>query len=164
MVVVPIPCQGLKSMSSIYPKYYKQISYSLLCVWMLLGLCGCLPRFIAHYDPTTDQMLTNLQRQVNGLLIQVNTTIGTRKARYRYYIKRYQNIDVLLAMLKTRVRAIPKNTITIQQIQLLANSISQLQALHKKGFKKLKQVLLLQTLFNTQIGAILKLELAKKYG
>lgn len=135
----------------------------LLFVFMIaFVITACTVNLVSQYDPTTDKMVTQLQRQVDSLLLNIKEHVGTHKGKYRYYQKQYDKILVDTQELLTRTEAIPHNQLTVRQVKLLQNSLQNLQKLHKIGFKSIKQVSLVQQAIDSIFLSILKLELAKK--
>ena len=89
---------------------------------------------------------------------------GLPECAYDNHKKFYQDSKVTISAIEVRAKAIPKNTITIEQIGLLKDSLDKLEKLHKLGCFSAGQVENLRNSFNTSFTAILKLELAKKRG
>ena len=69
-----------------------------------------------------------------------------------------------ISSLLVRARAMADNHITVSQLELLSSSNSNLAQLHQLGCFTLTQVSELWVSFDASFSAILKLELAKKYG
>ena len=125
-------------------------------------LCACQSLNIPQYDAKTDQAVTKIQTQVNSLFISIKENLHSKKSAERYYQKDYQKILVRLHVLLTRQEALPHNTTTREQVELLIDSIEKLQQRHKLGFKNEKELKALQHLINRHFRAILTLELAKR--
>ena len=88
---------------------------------------------------------------------------------YKKHTQFYLESKVDLSAIKVRAAAIPKNEITVQQLELLASSLDSLEQLHKLKDKKsecipAQEIEPLRIAFNSSSTAILKLELAKKRG
>ncbi len=153
-----------------------RIHYLLLFLTLLLfTFNGCNVKYISSYDETTDKSVTALQRKVESLFITLESQDGLPECAYDNHTKFYQDAKVELSSIKVRAAAIPKNEITAKQIELLYNSLSDLEKLHKIKKKKTKEsgelkcisadeIKPLRTAFNSSFTAILKLELAKKRG
>ncbi len=116
---------------------------------------------IAPYNAAVTQQIVGLQKQVDTLLLNVEQSVGTPRANYSRYVKSYNQIQVNLTSIITQAKAIPHNALTVKQLQLLQNTINDLQKLHKMGFKTSKQVQLIEQSINQSFSAILKLEYAK---
>ncbi len=134
---------------------------SFLC---LLVFSGCTEiRLISEYDEQTDKSITQFQRKIEAFLISLERNIGTEQAKYENNTQYYDEFKVDLSAIRVRAAAIPKNSITIQQIDLLIDSLNNLEKLHQHGLTR-EDIGPLRTAFNTSCTAILKLELAKKRG
>jgi len=133
-------------------------------LFFLLALSGCTSiRLIANYDEQTDTSITAFQRKMETFLTGLERNAGKPEARYEANVQFYDEARVDLSVIHVRAAAIPKNDITIKQIDLLIDSLSKLEELHGQGISR-EQVAPLRTAFNTTCTAILKLELAKKRG
>jgi hypothetical protein len=125
---------------------------------------GCTIKLISDYDETTDKAVTQLQRKVDGFLVDMQRKAGTPEAAYARNAQFYDEARVDVDAIRVRVQAIPKNDITVQQITLIQDSLEKLEQLHKLGFSSPEEIAPLRTAFDTSFTAILKLELAKKRG
>ncbi|CAM4302838.1 hypothetical protein [Pseudoalteromonas byunsanensis] len=147
----------------------------ILFISMLFVVSGCAVKLIATYDETTDKNVTALQRKFETFLIDLETKDGLPECSYEKNSDFYSESKVDLSAIKVRAEAIPQNEITVEQVSLLADSLSDLESLHKLKDKKSKssgqlkcissnEVALFRSAFNSSFTAILKLELAKKRG
>jgi hypothetical protein len=127
----------------------------LLCV-------ACQSLQMPHYDATSEQLLTQIQRQTDRLLVEVEHNIGLKKNRYVLYQHQYKEIFIELHVLTTRIKALPHNQTSTQQVTLLLDSLRKLQARHKLGFKNVAEIRGLQQLLDGQFQAMLKFELSKE--
>ena len=118
-------------------------------------------RLIAPYNAAITQQIVSLQKQVDSVLLRVEQGVGTPRANYSRYVKSYNQIQVNLTSIITQASAIPRNELSVKQLQLLKNSINDLQKLHKMGFKTAKQVQIIEQSIDQSFAAILKLEYAK---
>jgi len=118
---------------------------------------------ISEYDKEIDITVTAFQKKMTRFLISLERNIGKEKSEYSNNTEFYDEIRVDLSAIKVRAAAIPKNEITIKQINLLIENVSNLERLHKLGITPV-DIPPLRTAFNTSCTAILKLELAKKRG
>jgi hypothetical protein len=159
----------MKGLNSI--KMFKVV----VLLFMMILLSGCTITQISSYDEVTDKAISSLQRKVESFLIKLETKDGLPECTYKENSKFYSEAKVDLSAIKVRAQAIPKNEITIEQIQLLDNSLNDLETLHKYKDKKSQkenklyciskdEVAPLRIGFNSSFTAILKLELAKKRG
>src|SRR5574341_1124739 len=136
----------------------------LLCLAVGLALSGCAIRLIADYDERVDEATGETQRKVETFLTRLERTVGTPAADYPHHVAVYDDVRVDLSALKVRASAIPKNSITVEQIDLVSDSWSRLEQLHKVGFKSKEEITPVRRNFNQAFTQILKLELAKKRG
>ena len=133
-------------------------------LFTILVVSGCAGvRLISEYDRETDVAVTRFYRKMEGFLVSLERNIGKEKAQYENHTAFYDGIKVDLSALRVRAAAIPKNEITIQQIDLLIENVDRLEAIHKLGLT-CEDIPPLRTAFNEICTAILKLELAKKRG
>jgi len=137
-----------------------------LLLWLTVGiaLSGCAIRLVADYDEHVDKATTEIQRKVETFLTRLERLVGTPAADYSQHVALYDDVRVDLSALKVRASAIPKNRITVEQIDLLSDSWSKLEQLHKIGFKSREEIAPLRRNFNQAIAQILTLELAKRRG
>lgn len=133
-------------------------------LFFLSTLSACTSiRLISEYDRETDIAVTAFQRKMEGFLISLERNIGKEEAEYKNNVGFYDGVKVDLSALRVRVAAIPKNEITIQQIDLLIGNVDNLERIHKLGITQ-EDIYPLRIAFNESCTAILKLELAKKRG
>lgn len=128
----------------------------------VLTLAGCSGiKLISEYDRETDIAVTAFQKKMERFLIFLERNIGKEKAEYKNNTGFYDGIRVDLSAIRVRASAIPKNEITIQQIDLLIKNVGNLESIHKLGISQ-EDIPPLRTAFNGSCTAILKLELTKK--
>ena len=140
------------------------ILMGLACVLLAVALSGCTNiRLIADYDDQIDKSVTELQRKCETFLTGLERNAGQPEAQYGANAKFYDEAKVDLSAIRMRAAAIPKNDITLKQLDLLADNLDNLEKLHKIGLPR-EQIKPLRSAFNTGFTAILKLELAKKRG
>ncbi len=133
----------------------------LACV-LVLGLgAGCV-HFVADYDEQLDQGVSDVLRQFQTLFTRMERTAGTDGALYANYVAAYDEIRTKLRVLSARARAHEKNDLTVQQLDLLLDTLRQVEELHKLGPIPIEQQGPLRRAVETSCSAILKLELAKK--
>ncbi|WP_432695859.1 hypothetical protein ACQUQP_15130 [Marinobacterium sp. YM272] len=147
----------------------------ILLLSFMLVISGCTVKLIASYDETTDKNVTSLQRKTETFLTDLEAKYGLPECSYEKNATFYSESKVDLSAIKVRAEAIPKNDITVKQLDLLESSLNDLESLHKLKDKKTKdkgslecisidEIDPLRTAFNSSFTAILKLELAKKRG
>ncbi|UCC71429.1 MAG: hypothetical protein JSV86_13665 [Gemmatimonadota bacterium] len=129
----------------------------------LIGL-GCQVKLVADYDEITDRSVTALQREFERFFVEVERKIGTPEADHANYVDFYDGVRAELGVIRVRAAARPKNEITIRQLDLLAENVDNLEALHELGFDDPEELEPLRSAFQQSFQAILTLELAKKRG
>jgi len=140
------------------------IASRIITLILILALTRCAGiQLISEYDKEIDIAVTAFQKKITKFLISLEKNIGKEKPEYRNNTEFYDEIKIDLSAIKVRAAAIPKNEITIKQINLLIENVSNLEKLHKLGITPV-DIPPLKTAFNTSCTAILKLELAKKRG
>ena len=107
---------------------------------MLFALTGCSVKLISSYDEKTDNAVTQLQKEVETFFVTIEGQAGLPECAYENHKKFYQDSKVTISAIEVRARAIPKNTITIEQIELLKDSLEKLEKLHKLGCFSADQV------------------------
>ncbi len=139
----------------------------------LLVLAGCQVQFISDYDEQTDHAATALQQKIEDFLLRMQAAsesdLPEARALRPFEANQdfYREVEVDLSSMRLRAEAIPQNNLTIEQIGLLEQSMQSMRQLHiEAGDRGLRRVVVipLRTGINTQLGAIIKLELAKKRG
>lgn len=143
-------------------QYWRILSFFFVCTLMILF--GCSIKLISSYDETTDKTVTALQKKVESFFVTVESQEGLPGCEYENHKKFYDEVKVEISAMEVRARAIPKNEITIKQIELLKDSLSKLESLHKISCLSKDQIEPLRIAFNSSFTAILKLEFAKKRG
>lgn len=140
------------------------IASRIITLILILALTGCASiQLISEYDKEIDIAVTAFQKKMTRFLVSLERNIGKEKSEHRNNTEFYDEIRVDLSAIRVRAAAIPKNEITIKQINLLIENVSNLERLHKLGITPV-DIPPLRTAFNTSCTAILKLELAKKRG
>lgn len=148
-------------------------AFVIIQLWLAfliaLAASGCTVKLIADYDESTDKSVTALQRKLATFFVDVESKIAKPEGAHDKYVETYKELRVDISALELRVNALPKNTITQQQIALLKANLTSLELLHKAGFGQgeagARAALgAAQKDFDTALAAILKLELAKKRG
>ncbi len=135
------------------------------CIFTLLyvlAFSGCANiRFIADYDEKTDTSVTQFRHNTDIFLTFLERNVGTDEAKYENNTRFYDDAKVTLRDIRSRAQAIPKNEITIKQVDLLVENVGKLEQLHRLGIT-VDDIALLRSSFDISCTAILKLELAKK--
>lgn len=140
--------------------FLKQFCY-LLFVFCLAGCCNI--RLVSDYDEQTDKAATAFQRKIEMFFTFLEQNADKPEGKYEQNINFYNEAKVDLSSLRVRAAALPENGITVQQVDLLIDSLNNLEELHKTGLTR-EQIPPLRSAFNISCTAILKYELAKKRG
>ena len=142
------------------------------CLWIaenglvlsiLLALGGCSLVSISSYDSSADKGITKLHKQTAEFFAEF-TKADELGCGYSHHLPFYQNSKVSISSLLVRARAMADNHITVSQLELLSSSYAGLAQLHQLGCFTPIQVNELWVSFDASFSAILRLELAKKYG
>ena len=120
----------MKKLSAVRSSMLFRVFLSFL---VLFALSGCSIKLISSYDEKTDNAVTQLQRGVETFFVTIDGQVGLPECAYDNHKKFYQDSKVTISAIEVRARAIPKNTITIEQIGLLKDSLNKLEELHKLG-------------------------------
>ena len=124
---------------------------------------GCSLVSVSPYDSSADKGITKLHKQTAEFFAEF-TKADKLGCGYSHHLPFYQNSKVSISSLLVRARAMADNHITVSQLELLSSSYSNLAQLHQLGCFTTAQVNELWVSFDASFSAVLKLELAKKYG
>ena len=144
----------------------RPICRSLILV-ALLPLAACVT-LMAPYDEKTDEMATALQRKVSE---HFETLEGSQSPAclHQNFVQFYDGLRVDASALDVRARALDMNSQTQIQAAELMSMINNFEALHKLDSARgdclsSDELSPLRRGFDSAVGAILKLEVAKKRG
>ena len=108
-------------------------------IFVLLFSVGCTSiKLIANYDEVIDSSVTEFQRNMETHLIKLERNIGTDDASHENSIEFYDEARVELSSIRVRAAAIPKNELTLTQIELLIRNLENLEKILKKVAKNSK--------------------------
>ncbi|MGB5325681.1 MAG: hypothetical protein WBN40_09695 [Pseudomonadales bacterium] len=133
-------------------------------VLLLLAQAGCTIKLVASYDAETDRAVTALQRKLETFFIALEVQFGSPQADYGEHAAFYREVKVDISALKLRARALPKNELTLKQVELLDENLALLESVHREGINAIEVVQVVRDDFNTALANILQLELAKRRG
>ena len=139
------------------------ISKNGVVLAIILALGGCSSIAISPYDSSADKAITKLHKQTAEFFAEF-TKADEPGCGYSHHLPFYPNSKVSMSSLLVRARAMADNHITVSQLELLSSSYAGLAQLHQLGCFTPAQVNELWVSFDVSFSAILKLELAKKYG
>lgn len=131
------------------------------------GLSGCAVTLLSQYDLQTDQTASSIQKKLTAQAATMSATYGTPDCVYDKYAAGYQDLRVDLSALKLRVGVIANNEPTVAAVNELDGAIQAFESLHKlAGPKCMSPQEIAPALrgIDSTVGAVLKLELAKKRG
>lgn len=134
----------------------------IIVAFAALAMTGCTTQLVSNYDAETEQQITSIQKQVEGLLERIQRGIGTDAADYDGFSDTYRELAVAAQLLDTRAEAIDNNSITAQQTELLIGWLGNLEQLHAAGIDSSEIVGVLRAQSQQIFVAMLKFELAKK--
>ncbi|WP_417915691.1 hypothetical protein [Candidatus Electronema sp. JM] len=147
----------------------KRFGFVAASLFSIVFLSGCVePQTISNYDQETDISVTSLQKITEAHLLSLDTVSGdAQKCKYENenYKKFYEEMKIDVSSISLRADAIPNdNTRTKKQIDLLRNSLGDLEKLHKLSCLSPEQIKIARSNLESSFKAVLKLELAKKRG
>ena len=119
---------------------------------------------ISAYDEQIDHSATELQKRMDAFLTMLADKAGTPDAEYEANKSFYSDYGVDLRSVKVRALSQPKNKITVQQLDLMSESLESLRKAHQDAPIAPEAAATIRELFNQGWGAIITLELAKKRG
>ncbi len=145
------------------------LAFALACIALAgLAASGCAVRLIAAYDETIDLTATRLQKSMDAFLTRMEQQAGDA-ATYAQNRQFYADYAVEVRSVLVRARAHPMNERTIEQYELMLDSLAELEASHQgepgdedAGALPVVAIPAYRDLFNQAWGAIIKLEVAKK--
>lgn len=130
-----------------------------------LGASACVTvRLAGDYDAQVDSTATEMQKRMDTFLTRLESLPEGDSARaYAPNQRFYLDYGVDLRALEIRAAGLPRNGITLQQVDLMERSLEQLRGTHQAQ-NRLSTASLgeYRELFNTAWRAVLALELAKK--
>lgn len=138
-------------------------SLALATFCLLFIATACTIQLISPYDEAIDKGATDLQKKVDTFLLTLQRTAGTDAAKYEQHTEFYDDVRSDIGVLRTRAAAHPKNNITISSLDEFAKNIDLLETAHEGGIKA-NEIPVMMTALDTQLAAIVKLEVAKKRG
>jgi hypothetical protein len=134
---------------------------TVIALAALATLAACVSR-VAPYDEVLASGLTGL-RSNNALFFdQLHEAAGTAAAGRERYGAWYTETRIAVGALRSRAATYGnRNDATVNALELLEQSIAELEAAHTRGFSA-AEVRVLRTLFDSQLHMLIELEAAKK--
>jgi len=130
-----------------------------------LSAASCTVRLAADYDEEIDRAATALQQDMDAHLTELEAIGSGAAAEYEASEAFYRNYGVRLRSVRLRAQGHPKNELTVQQLDRMADSVEELRRRHEEG-GTLSPAFISATreLFNTGWAAVIGWEIAKKRG
>lgn len=139
-----------------------KIRYFIIIFSFLWLSTSC--QLIANFNPKIQYGFVNLQSNISILFKKINSDFSKNKNCYSCFKSDYQTINQQIAQLTQEADSELHNDDTVKQLNLLQGSFTQLQALHKEGFKTQQQLQIVEDSINSQLNLILLLENDKPKG
>jgi hypothetical protein len=130
---------------------------------------GCTIKLISSYDEQTDKNITALQKSVEAFLVKFANNATWPECNYAHHKSFYEDTKIEISSIKVRADAIPENSITSEQIDLLRKNLKDIEQLHiskerNKTCLSDEEIEPIREGLNSSFTGILKLEIAKKRG
>jgi phage-related minor tail protein len=156
MLIQLTPARAGLALSQIFGKF------RLLLIWSWLGLllAGCTPLLIAHRNQQLLDDTKALQQKTDLFLIKLQRACGQPAGEYTSNTNTHDELKAAASSLQVAADAIPKNTLTSQQIALLRSDYQQLDSLHRIRCNPVV-LEISRRLLNTHFTALITLEEAK---
>jgi hypothetical protein len=137
-------------------------------IFMICLLSACTMQVVSKYDEQTDTNVTALQKKFDTYFLRLKNE-KYPECSYTNNKAFYDDAKIQLSGIDVRAKAIPNNTITVQELDALSQSLSSLEKNHilRDANQSCLPASIIdsdQTMFNSIFTAILKLEIAKKRG
>jgi hypothetical protein len=130
---------------------------------LALHLAGCSPvSLIAPYDPKIDDGVTALQQMTAQFFIHIDRQEGSTPQEYPTHRIFYDAARLAISGLLLRASAVPTNTLTTQQFEILRQQFQHLEQEDQRSGIPHAAVPQFEAAFNRTFRAILTLEAAKK--
>ena len=148
------------------PRGLQTTLWVTICCLILLG--GCTARLVADYDPVIDKSLIDLSIKTENYFNRLQENFGTDKADFASHRRFYDEFEVEVNTLIVRARIHPRNEITIEQLELLRESMAGFEELHRQDLGTMERDAALATIgvarstIKQHFEAIWKLEFEKK--
>lgn len=156
-----MPSQLIPSRAALAPsQVVGRLRLLLVWPWLLLLLTSCSPLLIAHRNQQVLDDTKALQQKTDLFLIKLQRVCGQPAGEYASNTNTHDELKAAASSLQVAVDAIPKNTLTSQQVALLRSDYQQLDSLHRI---RCNPVVLevSRRLLNTHFTALITLEEAK---
>lgn len=133
----------------------------LLTAFVLAGPAACVSR-VAPHDESIAAGLAKLQASHTRFFDELQQTAGTPDAAWNCHAPWYEETRAEIAAIRVRAASYGQpNDPTVQAIDLLDKSLTELEQAHAQGFSA-GEIPVLRTLFDAQLHMLIELEAAKK--
>ena len=95
-------------------------------------LAGCAVHFIAPYDSTLDNSMTQVQQDSELFFAQLQDAQGTDAASYDSTKAYYLRTEATLHTLLTRAQSVPKSDRVAAQISSIEKTVERIQSMHSR--------------------------------
>ena len=103
----------------------------LLSLFLIAPLTGCAVHFVAPYDATLDNTMTQVQHDTELFFSQLQEAQG-HDASYNTNKDFYVRTEATIRTLSTRAQAVPKNHLVADQVTRIESTLERDQAQHKR--------------------------------
>jgi len=135
----------------------------ILTMLLLISACGEI-RLISDYDEITDRKISELHQKFALHFVQLERMAGTEDANYENFTNFYDEVKVDVRVLRVRAGVIDKNDILIRSLDLLDSNISDLELLHKTGFRQVDEIVPIRNAFDSSFASMIRFITALKRG
>jgi hypothetical protein len=163
------------------PSALQRFAVYLTALSLGLAVCGCQVSRVSTYDADTDRGVTELQQYIDGYLTTLEMLAEKPKSTAslkqlcdpEQFADVHQKLNAKLRTLTLRNEARDRNQLTVDQLRLLRENLSNLQSQQKLRYASeasapgdrclgTGQLLVIRNSLEQIIRAILTLELAKR--
>ena len=137
-------------------------------IMLLLAIAGCQVQLVSAYDETTDMLAKELQTRIDRQFQSwIRMPAGSAALRYddKSNLDFYAQVFADLSVLASRAKAQPLNQTTVSMIDIIRNTMEELEAFHK-SHQTISPAALsaAQGQIDFQLQRLIAFELAKKRG
>jgi hypothetical protein len=125
-----------------------------------LAPAACAGR-IAPYDQAVERDLVVLYANLSGFFDQLQTAAGTPAAEWERHQAFYDRTRAEIAAVRARAALLPGNDQTVRAVDLLAQTLGEIEEMHAEGITA-PEIPILRQMIGAQLRALIRLETAKK--
>ena len=128
-----------------------------------LNIISCVGvRLIQEYDSVSVNKINTLQERTSKFFVKADRQFGLPEFSYQKQVDFYDDIKADINVLLVRSKAIQKTRISQEQLSALLIQYKSLEELHKKGFKTIEELHIIQSALDNSFTAILQFQMALK--